>query len=109
MSDVQVTQEDRDAASNYIEPLNGHILAANIRLGLVDGHMAAQAFARHRLATRPALDVEGLRGQLRVLQESHEWLYREKERLENALKDIASRASAHLSKPAIKDATDAGA
>jgi len=46
MSDVQVTQEDRDAASNYIEPLNGHILAANIRLGLVDGHMAVQAFAR---------------------------------------------------------------
>jgi len=54
MSDVQVTQEDRDAAANYIEPLNGHILAANIRLGLVDGHMAVQAFARHRLATRPA-------------------------------------------------------
>lgn len=37
-----------------------------------------------------------LRGQLAVLQQSHDWMYGEKQRLENALKDIASRAHANL-------------
>lgn len=37
-----------------------------------------------------------LRGQLTFIQQSHDWMYGEKQRLENALKDIASRAHAHL-------------
>ena len=42
-----------------------------------------------------------LRGQMAVVQQSHDWMYAEKQRLENALKDIASRAHANLA--AVKD------
>lgn len=52
----------------------------------------------HPAPPMPA-DVVGLQGQLRVLQQSHDWTYYEKKRLENALKDMISRANAHLSYP----------
>lgn len=35
-------------------------------------------------------EIERLAGQLRVVQASHDWLYREKQRLEGALDKIAS-------------------
>ena len=37
-----------------------------------------------------------LRGQLTFIQQSHDWMCGEKQRLENALEDIASRAHANL-------------
>ena len=37
-----------------------------------------------------------LRAEMAVVQQSHDWMYGEKQRLENALKDIASRAHANL-------------
>lgn len=37
-----------------------------------------------------------LRAEMAFVQQSHDWIYGEKQRLENALKDIASRAHANL-------------
>lgn len=56
----------------------------------------------HLAALSSAPDAE-----MQVLRQSHDWLYREKERLENALKDIASRAHANLAQP-LPTAPDAG-
>ena len=45
-----------------------------------------------------------LREEMAVVQQSHKWVYTQMQRLENALKDIASRAHANLAQ-ALKDTT----
>ena len=54
--------------------------------------------AAHHIAAQDA-EIARLRGEVAVIQQSHDWLYTEKGRLENALKDIASRAHANLANP----------
>jgi len=45
-----------------------------------------------------------LREEMAVVQQSHKWVYTQMQRLESALKDIASRAHANLAQ-ALKDTT----
>ena len=67
-----------------------------------------ETLARHRHQAERAFEERErkLRAEMAVVQQSHDWMYGEKQRLENALKDIASRAHANLAQ-ALKETPDA--
>jgi hypothetical protein len=55
MTDVIVTQEDREAAAKWAKLNSRHAQAANIRRGSCDAAPIVQAFASHRIKAALAM------------------------------------------------------
>lgn len=93
---IQSQQAEIGAAYEEIGRLKEKLTQSERHIEDVNAHLPKYQEALRQLKIGQA-EIERKDAALRVLQESHDWMYGEKQRLENALKDIASRVHANLS------------